>query len=306
MCFRNNCVTIPGDELEDIAQRLEASDRYRVLRRLDLASCLDKRDKGPTRIGMFLDIESTSLDRLTCEPIELAIFPFEYSGDGTVVAVDAPLHLLNEPSEPISPEITAITGITSEMVAGHRIDPAEVAIFVDRAAIVIAHNATFDRPIAERISPVFQTKPWACSMCDVDWQGEGFKGRRLADLLGGYGLFFEAHRAIDDCEAGIALLTQTLPRSERGVLDVLLSTARRSTKRIFAVGAPFESRDKLKRRGYKWNVIPAFGPRAWWIDFDATQVEAELCFLETEIFHRRIDLPIQEITAYERYSIRTD
>jgi DNA polymerase-3 subunit epsilon len=292
------------DELEQITSRLEASDRYRVLRRLSLKSCLASEGYGPTKIGMFLDIESTGLNNQTCEPIELAIVPFEYRVDGTVVAVHAALHQLNEPSNPITAEITAITGITTEMVAGHRINPDVVATFVESAAIVIAHNAAFDRPIAERISPLFREKPWACSMSDVNWIEEGFEGRRLGDLLRGYGMFFDAHRAVDDCEAGIALLTRILPRSGRRVLDALLSTARRPSWRIFAVEAPYECREELKRRGYRWNLAPSFGPRAWWIDLEGTKVDAELQVLETEIFHRPVHLPIKEITAYERYSSR--
>jgi hypothetical protein len=46
--------------------------------------------------------------------------------------------------------VTALTGITDEMVAGQRIDEAVVSAFVKDAVIVIAHNAGFDRKFAER------------------------------------------------------------------------------------------------------------------------------------------------------------
>ena len=114
--------TVSEDMLEAAARQLEASGRYRVLRRLDLAACLIDRDGSPTRLGMFLDIESTGLDPLICEPIELAILPFEYQLDGAIVAIHSSFHQFNEPSAPIPPEITKITGITNEMVAGQRID----------------------------------------------------------------------------------------------------------------------------------------------------------------------------------------
>lgn len=292
------------DMLEAAARQLEASGRFRVLRRLDLAACLTNRDGSPTRLGMFLDIESTGLDRLTCEPIELAILPFEYRLDGAIVAVHPAFHEFNEPSAPIPPEITKITGITNEMVAGHRINPAAVASFINGAAIVVAHNAAFDRPIAERISPAFIAKPWACTMSDVDWRSEGFEGRRLGELLAAFGLFFDAHRASDDCEAGIALLAQTVPRSGRPVLETLLATARKPRWRIFAVEAPYDARESLRQRGYRWNATPEFGPRSWWVDLEMKRVEPELRFLEDEIFQRPINLPMREITAYDRYSIR--
>ena len=54
-------------------------------------------------------------------------------------------------SDQISPpstlaEITALTGITDEMVAGRSIDPAAVEAFIADAAIAIARSASSDRP----------------------------------------------------------------------------------------------------------------------------------------------------------------
>jgi DNA polymerase-3 subunit epsilon len=294
------------EALEAAARRLEASGNYRVLRRLDLPACLAAPDGSPTRLGMFLDLESTGLDPLTCEPLELAIVPFEYRADGAVVAVHPPLHQFNQPSAPIAPEIEAITGITDAMVDGKKVDPALVAAFIEPAAIIIAHNAAFDRPLAERIAPEFAGKPWACTMTDVDWRGEGVEGRRLSDLLASYGLFFDAHRATGDCEAGIALLAQKLPRSGFPVLGAVLHAARRPRWRIFALDAPFDSREALRSRGYRWNSLAAFGPRAWWIELEASRVEPEINFLESDIFGRAINLPIREITAYDRYANRND
>ena len=57
---------------------------------------------------------------------------------------------MNEPANWIPAEITPLTGITIEMVAGKRIDAAVVSIFVTDANIIIAHNANFDRKFAER------------------------------------------------------------------------------------------------------------------------------------------------------------
>ncbi|MEG8041728.1 3'-5' exonuclease [Sphingomonas sp. LR59] len=296
--------TASEEMLEAAARQLEASGRYRVLRRLDLPASLTEPDGSLTRLGMFLDIESTSLDPLTCEPIELAIVPFEYRLDGAIVAIHPSFHQFNQPAAPISEEITRITGITNDMVAGQCIDPNAVANFITDAAIIVAHNASFDRPIAERISPAFITKPWACTMSDVNWKEEGFESRRLKDLLAAFGIFFDAHRALDDCEAGIALLAQIIPRSSRRVLETILTMARKSYWRVFAVEAPYDTRDTLRQRGYRWNTAPAFGPRSWWVDLEMKQVEPELRFLEGEIFKRVINLPMQEITAYNRFSCR--
>jgi len=253
---------------------------------------------------MFLDVESTGLDIRNSEVLELAITPFEYDVLGRIVSLGAPLHQFNEPSEPIPSEITAITGLTDELVAGHRLDISGVETFVEPADLIVAHNASFDRPLVERLSPAFANKPWGCTMCDVPWKGEGIEGRRLSDLLAGFQYFFDAHRAVDDCEAGIALLAMKLPKSGERVMSRLLSAARNPTWRIFAEGAPFEAKDTLKTRGYKWNADRELGPRAWWKDAPSQSVDNELEFLCDQIFENAVQLPVFEITAFQRYSTR--
>ncbi|MCP1783902.1 hypothetical protein [Bradyrhizobium japonicum] len=48
-----------------------------------------------------------------------------------------------------------MTGITDALVAGHRIDAEVVSSFANDAVVVIAHNAHFDRKLAERYWPIF-------------------------------------------------------------------------------------------------------------------------------------------------------
>jgi DNA polymerase-3 subunit epsilon len=292
------------DDLEAAAARLEATGNYRVLRRLNLAGRLVGDEGFRLRTGMFLDVETTGLDPKADAIIELAIVPFDYDTDGRIVAVGAALHQLNEPAGPIPSEITAITGLTDEMVDGRALDVSAIEAFVGRADIILAHNAAFDRPFAERLSPIFAGKAWGCTMCDVPWKDEGIEGRRLSDLLGGFQYFYDAHRAVDDCEAGIALLTMTLPRSGFRVLQRLLEVARRPTWRIFAEGASFEVKDVLKHRGYKWNAERSMGPKSWWKDVDTSMIEGERAFLRSEIFKGEVNPPMFEITAFQRYSTR--
>ena len=112
---------------------------------------------------------------------------FDYLPDGRVVGVRDVFSSFNEPSVPIPTEVTALTGITNEMVAGQRIDEAAVSAFVEDAVIVIAHNAGFDRKFAERHWPVFERKAWGCSATEVEWHQHGFEGSRLGYLLNGAG-----------------------------------------------------------------------------------------------------------------------
>ncbi|MGG6430311.1 exonuclease domain-containing protein [Acetobacter ghanensis] len=136
---------------------LEASPDYRVLRRLRPREPVEGYDATETRLGLLVDVETTGLDPDLDEIIELAMVPFRYALDGMIVEVQEPFDRLREPTKLISPEITMLTGISDTMVSGKSIDPEEVAAFAAPAAVVIAHNAAFDRHFLERFSPVFST-----------------------------------------------------------------------------------------------------------------------------------------------------
>ncbi|NLS26466.1 3'-5' exonuclease DinG [Sphingomonas sp. S2M10] len=294
----------PDAALEAAAALLEASQDYRVLRRLQPRAPVMGIPEQDTRLGLFVDVETTGLDPSKDEIIELAMVPFRYSLDGIIVDVGEAFDRLREPSAPIPASITALTGISDAMVAGQRIDPDEVTQFALSAAVVIAHNAAFDRKFLERFCPSFSLKPWACSMSEIDWAAEGFEGTKLAYLAVGCGFFYDRHRAANDCLAAVEVLSRSLPKSGVNALGHLLARARLPTWRIWAEGSPFEFKDHLKSRGYRWNGEENGRPRAWYIDVTDEQREAELAFLKKEIYQRDVDLKPSRITAYERFSER--
>lgn len=152
------------------------------------------------------------------------------------------------------------------MVAGRVIDVKEVRDFLDQAAVVIAHNAGFDRQCSERFCEAFAALPWACSLNEVPWRDEGFEGSRLTHLATGYGLFFDGHRAVHDCLAGIEILSRPLRRSRRTGLDVLLKSARAARIRIWATNSQYELREILKARGYRWSDGSDGRPKAWYVN----------------------------------------
>ena len=292
------------DRLESMVQALEATGDYRVIRRLKPRRPNIPASGTPMRFGLVVDVETTGLDPRRNEIIELAMTPFSYGLDGTVFTVGESFQRLRQPSEAITPEITAITGITNEMVAGQVIGQAEVTKFAAPASLVIAHNAAFDRRFLERFSDVFSTKPWACSLNQIDWAAEGFEGTKLAYLAQASGFFYDRHRAMHDCLATVELLATRLPRSGVTGLRHLLDGARAVTWRIWAEDSPFDLKDVLKARGYRWNGDPGPQPRAWYIDVPEAQRETELHFLRTEIYRREIDPVVRRIDAHDRFSDR--
>lgn len=294
---------LPSD-LAAMAVALEASGEYRVLRKLSARPALPIPEGERTRIGLLVDVETTGLDTRRDEIIELAMIPFRYGLDGLVYEVLEPFHGYRQPARPISAEITALTGIDDAMVEGQAINPEAVASFAASAALVIAHNAGFDRRFLERYSPIFQTKPWACSMSEIDWKAEGCEGTKLSYLAQSAGFFYDRHRATTDCLAVIELLARPLSMGGVTGLARLLEKARLAHWRIWAENSPFAMKDKLKARGYRWSGDDAMPARCWYVDVAEADRDAEVLFLRQEIYGGEFAPLARKIDAYDRFSER--
>lgn len=292
------------DQHEAMARALEATGRYRVIHRLTQRAA-EPVDGCETRLGLFVDTETTGLDPRRDEVIELAMVRFTYGIDGRIFRIGDAFEGLRQPSRPIPDAVTALTGISNEMVAGKKLDPTEIEAFVENGAdLVVAHNAAFDRGFLEGLTGLFARKPWACSMSQIRWAEEGFEGTKLGYLAMGAGFFYDRHRAANDCAAAIELLARPLPRSGRTGMSHLLDAARATSWRIWAEDSPFAIKDTLKMRGYRWNGTSGASPKAWYVDVDDGAVEQELAYLRNEIYRREVDLPMRRITAYDRFSNR--
>src|SRR6266852_1895238 len=290
--------------LAAMAETLGKSPDYRVLRRLIPRTEFASSEGKATKTGILLDDETTGLDTARDEIIELAMVKFTYLPDDQIARITDVFSSFNEPQNPIPAEITDLTGIADEMVVGHRIDPEAVAAFTAGAGIIIAHNANFDRKFAERYWPLFEQKAWACSATEMEWRKHGFDGSRLGYLLAGVGFFHRAHRAIDDCHALFEILVSGLPKVNKPALAVLLERARRKTIRICAEQSPFDLKDELKKRGYRWNDGVDGRPRSWYIDVDETNHANEIEFSRTTIYLRDVEPRIQAMSAINRFSNR--
>ncbi|MFM2239992.1 MAG: hypothetical protein RJA69_1366, partial [Pseudomonadota bacterium] len=242
-------------EHERWAQALQRHPDYRILRRLIPRLHFENVAPG-TRLmrGVVLDTETTGLNSQQDRVIELGMLLFEFDPVcGVVHRVVEIFDELEDPGFAIPPEVTAIHHITDDMVQGKRIDDARVERFLHDVQVVVAHNAAFDRPFVESRWPVFEQLAWACSVKDVPWKEEGFGSAKLEYLLQTQGLFYEAHRAETDCHALLELLSRRLPQRQQPVLLSLLETLNQAQFKLYALGSPFESKDVLKQRGYRWS-----------------------------------------------------
>jgi DNA polymerase-3 subunit epsilon len=289
-------------DYETAARMLEATGDYRVLRRLTPRPVAVSRTAfHGEKIAVILDTETTGLDHTRDEVIELGMIAFTYDEEGGISDVIGTFNGLREPSVHISPEITRLTGITPDMVAGQVLDLEAVQKFIAPAELIIAHNARFDRPFCERLSKDFQVKAWACSHSEIAWSAFRFEGSKLGYLLTQSGWFHQGHRAVEDCHTLLEVLASPLP-SEAGLpFKHLLASARKSLLRIWAESSPFDMKDVLKARGYRWNNGTNGRPKSWWVEVDEDAGEAELTFLRREVYRREVEPYTQKITAFERF-----
>jgi DNA polymerase III subunit epsilon len=252
--------------------------------------------------AVIVDTETTGINQATDKIIELGIVVVEYCPEsGQVYRVLETFNELEYPGMPIPPESTKIHGITDEMVANKKIDDDAVEALMSDVSLVIAHNSFFDRGFMEARLPLFIKKAWACSYAQIPWKAEGVGSASLEFLAYRSGFHFSGHRASIDCHALLEVLQTNLPVSGTKVMKVLLEKARIPEIKVWALNAPFDNKDKLKDRGYRWN-----GDRKTWSGFvSQADLQDEVDWLRSEIYdQRKFKLELEKIDAMNRFTSR--
>jgi len=286
----------------EMVEQLVATGRYRILKKLEPRNVVDGASSSHPLRAVILDTETTGLDHRKDEVIEIGVVSVAFNDQGEVGNVVGVYGGLQQPGTPIPAEITRLTGITDDMVAGKMIDMQAVQQMLDGADLVIAHNAGFDRPFCEAFSKTFAGKAWACSVSEVDWMARGFEGTKLAYLIGQAGYFHDGHRAVDDCFALLEVLALPASDSSGTALRELYRASQQSRVRIYAENSPFDMKDRLKARRYRWSDGSDGRPKSWWLEVGEEGLDAELQYLRTEIYrYPDADPPIKRLTAFDRF-----
>jgi DNA polymerase-3 subunit epsilon len=281
---------------------LEAHPDYRVLRTLPPAETLVSQLPPvlPLHVAAIVDVETTGLCAGLDEVLELAVQRLRFDALGRIVEVGTARSWLQEPVDPLTPEITAITGLTDEMLAGQRIDTSAATSLIGSADVVIAHNAAFDRPFVDLLLPAVKDAAWACTMCEIDWRAHGFEGRALNHLVyqaGTSGYFFGGHRAATDVLALLNLLAHPIGDDGATILGKLVATSETPSIKVMAVGAAFDRKDALKRRGYRWDA----NRQHWWTTVSAADEARERAFLTECIYRPGQEPQVEPVTWHDRY-----
>ncbi len=276
---------------------------YRVIRPLELRNVYSDAQLPEKLITVaILDTETTGTNPARDKIIELGMVLVEVCPQtGQAYRVVQVFDELEDPGMPIPEESTRIHHISDDMVSGKRISDAEVESLIANVALVVAHNAGFDRVFVEDRFPFFASKAWACSWAQIPWSDEGIGSSKLEFLAYFYGFHFAGHRAVNDCQALLEVLQQPLPASGTKAMQALLKNARSPELKVSAIGSPFESKDALKERGYRWNAER----KIWAKSIPKHQLEDEAAWLKETVYGRKpFRLELERVTFMNRFSSR--
>jgi DNA polymerase-3 subunit epsilon len=246
-----------------------------------------------SEILAIVDFETTGLDKRKDEVIEMGLVLVGVHGQDNLTILGVG-NWLNQPTQPISAEVTEITGITAEMVAGKALDMRVIREILAYAEGMVAHNADFDRGFFDRYFGE-AALPWYCTSKggDIDWKLLGQKSAGLENLLTAHGYFYDAHRAVIDCIATAFLL-----RLREDALGMMFDRGLKTQFRIKAIGAPFSVKDQLKEAGYRWNIEE----KHWWIQTaNYEEKDKQLAFLNDLYFCGKQYAEIEQILPIDKY-----
>lgn len=250
------------------------------------------------KLGIVLDVETTGTSASQDHIIEIGIRKFHYNPEtGEILDRLEGYGELQDPGTPIPALITRLTGITDEMVAGKKIDWDLVDKWISEADLVIAHNAGFDRPFVEKHCGSATKALWGCTFKQIEWQDKGFPTAKLEVLSIFHGFFVDAHRALEDSDALLHLLTFTDPTSDKPYLKELLTMSDCKWMRVFARRAPFEKKDLLKARRYRWDQ----GQKVWYRDLPEESMPEETGWLSENIYSGHLFAEVNEIPPSQRF-----
>jgi DNA polymerase-3 subunit epsilon len=197
---------------------------------------------APPRYALILDTETTSL-----EPppkgaaIEVAVTLFDLTHAQPVESFASLIRCDRN-------EAVRVNGIPIEMLKSaspSAIVWGHVKAIAERAQVVVAHNAEFDRQFTPDLGI-----PWVCSEGDIQWPHQA-RGGSLVNLALSLGLgVASAHRAMADVDTLARIFTRLVERGHD--LSELVRHAMRP-KALFYALVSFEEKELAKECGFRWD-----------------------------------------------------
>tara|TARA_Y100000768_G_scaffold353086_1_gene305126 strand:+ start:231 stop:1127 length:897 start_codon:yes stop_codon:yes gene_type:complete len=271
---------------------------------VDKPNTLEKLNASSDRMRIcFLDLETTGLDKNEDKIIEIAIKCIEITKhNGSDIKVIDAYESFEDPGFKIPEESIKIHGITNEMVANKIIDWNYVENILNKAPLIIAHNAQFDRSFLDLNLELSKNKIWSCSINDINWEQRGFNSFKQELLAIWHGFYYESHRAMMDVDALIHLLTHDSYSDNKPIVE-LIQNAKTPLCKVEATYAKFEYKNLLRKRNYKW-FNAENGKRDdnfWYKIIKHSEIEIERQWLTENIYNGNFKGRFVEVTIVDKY-----
>ncbi len=194
---------------------------------------------------LIVDTETTGLDPAQDQCLEVGVILFYVPSRKVLAQQSFLLPVKSNKAEfinKIPSEITRLTQPVNEALL-------YLKSLVDRADLMVAHNASFDKQWFGKEPLPSVLKPWLCTMEDISWP-ENLQLRSrpsVRDLALAHGVpVWSAHRALTDC----IYLADVFSRCDD--LEKLLLHGLEPRKLMKAL-VSYEDRHLAKKCGFKWN-----------------------------------------------------
>lgn len=294
-------------EVEDALRILQDHPDFRVIHRLVPKDVFGVEEEGKRGTVLVIDSETTGLDPVEDVAFEIGFSRIEYSKrSGNLLRVLEKYEGQEDPGFPLSEEIVRITGADYEKeVKGKKFDDDRIIKAIESSDVVLAHNAFFDRNILEKRFPLLMSKPWMCSFYQGPWKELGIGSSKLDYLLTMVARrFHEGHRALADVDALTELLTHPSHELGKSIFSCILEKGRQPSHIVWAVGSPFETKDVLKKNGYKWSDGTLPNTFKAWNKSNVEDVDGELEFLRNNVYKGSAKVAVDVVGPVERFTNR--
>lgn len=197
------------------------------------------------RSALILDTETSGLDPLSDQVLEVGCILYDLASASTVTAYSSLLFAESNNAE-------AINRIP---VAALRAAPdadsvwAEVFWMANEADVILAHRAEFDHGfVPERVRV---HRPWVCTKFDMRWPKQTGNGPALVQLALEHDLGVAyAHRALTDCDLIARLLTRSRDLGS-DLVEMVRYGMRPKAK--FQALVSYDDREQAKQAGFQWD-----------------------------------------------------
>ncbi|QIG68167.1 putative DNA polymerase III epsilon subunit protein [Rhizobium phage RHph_Y68] len=238
----------------------------------------------------YVDFETTGLNTEEAEPTQIGWVRFQFDDAYRITKVVRTGLKHNIPKGDVEESAARLTGLTKEKLVeiGEMITQDDFSDAFEGVEFALAHNARFDRRYVDRF---WNHEPlvWGCTNADLNLRERYMIPSNSLGILMAYlkDWFFGHHDALEDSWAGVHLADM--------FLEELVKKIFTPSYDVFAYDSPFESKDALKYRGYRWKNEG----KVWWLPgLDEEKAKTELEFLKPYCRGREEMIPVDLKTRH--------